>query len=55
MKALFTLIIIGISACKVLASSVDLYTFQMENGDTYAFSISRALFDGQQVLEPCEQ
>lgn len=55
MKALLTLIIISLSAYQLLADSIDLYTFKMENGTTYSFSISRALYDSQQVLEPVEE
>jgi hypothetical protein len=55
MKSLLSLIAIIISANAVLAGNIDLYSFKMENGDLYSFSVDRATYDKQPMIELCQQ
>ena len=55
MKPLLAIATILFTAYAVLAGDIDLYSFKMENGDRYSFSIDRALYDKQPVIELCQQ
>jgi len=55
MKTLLAIVTILLTANAVLAGDIDLYSFKMENGDLYSFSIDRALYDKQPVIELGQQ
>lgn len=55
MKPLLAIATILFTAIAALAGDIDLYSFKMENGDLYSFSIDRALYDKQPVIELCQQ
>ena len=55
MKPLLAIATILFTASAVLAGNIDLYSFKMESGDLYSFSIDRALYDKQPVIELCQQ
>jgi hypothetical protein len=55
MKTLLAIVTILLTANAVLAGDIDLYSFTMENGDLYSFSIDRALYDKQPVIELGQQ
>jgi hypothetical protein len=51
MKPILAIVTILFTARAVLAGDIDLYSFTLENGDWYSFSIDRALFHKQPVIE----
>ena len=55
MKPILAIATILLTANALFAGDIDLYTFKMENGDLYSFSISRTLYDKQPVFELCER
>jgi hypothetical protein len=55
MKTLLAIVTILLTTNAVLAGDIDLYSFTMENGDLYLFSIDRALYDKQPVIELGQQ
>jgi hypothetical protein len=55
MNSLLAIAAILFTASAVLAGDIDLYSFKMENGDLYSFSIDRPLYDKQPVIELCQQ
>ena len=55
MKTLLTIAAILLTVGAVLAGDIDLYGFKMENGDLYSFSMDRALYDKQPVIELGQQ
>jgi len=55
MKPLLAIVTILYTTSAILAGDIDLYSFKMENGDLYSFSINRALYDKQPVIELGQQ
>lgn len=55
MKRILALVAIILTTKAVLASNLDLYSFKKENGDSYSFSIDRAMYDKQPIIELCQQ
>jgi len=55
MKHLLALLAILLTAHDAFADNVNLYSFTMENGDFYSFSVDRTVYDKQPVIELCQQ
>ena len=55
MKAIFSIVTTLFAASALFAGDIDLYSFSVENGDSYSFSIDRALYDKQPVIELGQQ
>ena len=51
MKPILAIVVILFTVTAVLAEDIDLYSFTMESGDRYSFSIDRHLYNKQPVIE----